>query len=672
MLTSAEQIQIFYEISMSIGTSLDLHKMIKTALFTYLKKLNCAAGAVLQLKKEKPGDFKCHKIYSIPRNIESLKSYKETFNIFKLSGDIETLETNKKMLPYRSPGSNNFQTGHLMSLPEFGILFLSTNKNAFDDYIIHSIIQLNQKLAQACIACIQNESLKKSEEKYRRIFEESQDVIFIRSANGKFIDINPAGLELFGYSSLEEIKQIDIPKDLYMTPKDHPKYQHILQEKGYIEQYELQLKKKDGESIIAIENSTAIYDNNKNCVASRGILRDITDKKKLEAQLLQAQKMESIGTLAGGVAHDFNNLLSVINGYSEMALMGVDEAHPLHDNILSILEAGKRAVNLTSQLLAFSRKQIYKVETLDINIVISDMGKMLSRIIDKDITIELNLTYNVPYIKADNSQLEQIFLNLIINARDALREVRKKDTVKKIIITSGLFNIDKDWASKHPGSMEGLHIFFTVSDNGPGIDEKIKQKIFEPFFTTKEINKGTGLGLSVVYGIIKQNKGFIEVISEPQKGTVFRIYWPAIEEKIYAKTLEAQKTNLSGQETILVVENEKDVRRFTSEALALKGYHVETAENGHLALKLIKNNPAKYDLIVTDLMMPELNGKELIERVKNICPEIKVIYVSGYTNNHFVHNGQLAKGINFIQKPYSMRTIAEMVRKVLDDSEQNR
>ncbi len=510
------------------------------------------------------------------------------------------------------------------------------------------------------------QALNESEEKFRRLFEESLDIIFISSSEGEFLDMNPAGLKAFGYSSLEEIQKIDIASDLFKNYDDRIKYLNEINKAGFVKDYELLLKKKDGSEIIVLETTNAIYDDNGNIVVYRGIMRDITEKRKLEKQLAQAQKMESLGTLAGGVAHDFNNLLTVINGYAEMALMRIGTDNPLHKDINAILSAGKRAENLTSQLLAFSRKQIYKVEILSINQVISSIDKMLRRLIGEDIHIERILADNLPNIKADKSQLAQIFINLIVNARDAINSVKKQNFQKKITIETGQAFLDKEYVAKHQGSTEGLHVFFAVSDNGIGMDEEVMGKIFEPFFTTKGKYKGTGLGLSMVYGIVKQNHSSIYVYSEPGEGTMFKIYWPATEGKIVVSDKSFKEKSLYGRENILVVEDEEDVCRFASDSLMALGYNVHKASNGSIALELIKHKGLKVDLIITDLIMPELNGKEFIKKVREIYPDIKVIYVSGYTDNHIVHNGLLEEGVNFIHKPYSIKTLASTIRKILD------
>ena len=506
--------------------------------------------------------------------------------------------------------------------------------------------------------------LKESEKRYRRIFEESQDVIFISSIDGKILDINPAGVQLFGYDSKEEMLHLDITKDLYVDKSMRQEVIENLKRDGYVKDMELRLKRKDGKEIIVLESSTAIRNQKGEIIGISGILRDITEKKMLEAQLLQAQKMESIGILAGGIAHDFNNLLTIINGFSEMALMEMSPDNKLHSKLTSILKAGKRAESLTRQLLAFSRKQIYKPEIVNINHVIETMNKMLRRLLGEDIHIEMVLGKDLPNIKADVSQLEQIFINLVVNARDALRAVKKPNFKKRLTIETGLANIGKKYVNNHPDIKEGEYIFFAVSDNGIGIDKKIRDRIFEPFFTTKEKYEGTGLGLSMVYGIVKQNQGGIYLYSEPGQGTTFKIYWPTTHEEAETKETILKNEILYGNETILLVEDEEEVLNFASESLVSAGYTVFKAGNGRIALELIQKEKIRPDLIITDLIMPEMNGNDLIKAIEKFYPDIKVIYVSGYTDNHIVHNGLLKDGINFLHKPYSINKLLKSFRDI--------
>ncbi len=510
--------------------------------------------------------------------------------------------------------------------------------------------------------------LIESEQRYRKIFEESLHGLFVSTVDGHIIDINPAGLNIFGYSSLEEIQKIDITRELYKYPEQRGQYIRQIQEKGFVKDYESHIKKKDGSEIIVLETSTAVYDENKNFVGLRGIMRDVTEKRVLEQQLMQVQRMESIGTLAGGVAHDFNNILTIINGYSELLLMQIDKENPIYHKIDGIYKAGERAQKLTGQLLAFSRKQVFKPQIMNINHCISSINKMLKRLITEDINMEIILKENLPHIKADMSQLEQILINLVVNARDSFQEVVRPDFHKKITIETGQVFLDDSYVKKHYVSKKGDYVFLAVSDNGTGMDDETKQRVFEPFFTTKDKTKGTGLGLSTVYGIVKQNNASIYIYSELDIGTMFKIYWPVCDEKKhYKKTVSKGKTYYSGNESVLIVEDNKQVLDVASTVLKSLGYTVYQASNGKEALEDIKSGKYKFDIVITDLVMPVLNGKEFIFRAKKIIPSLKVIYTSGYTDNHIVHNGMLEDGINFIQKPYSIEDLAKTIRKILEE-----
>ena len=513
-------------------------------------------------------------------------------------------------------------------------------------------------------------ALRESEARFRSLIQNSNDAIYFLY-DGKFEVVNNMFLEMLNIT-LEEAKSPGFSFMDLVAVKSKPfieeRDRRIANGKEPQARYEFTALTRQGKEL-EIEASTS-YIEYKEGIATLGILRNVTKRKRLEKQLLQAQKMEAIGTLAGGVAHDFNNLLTVINGNAELALLSTDENKNdyLHNKLNSILHAGQKAVDLTSQLLAFSRKQIYKAEIVEINPVISSMDKMLRRLIGEDISIEMVLADNLPKIKADKSQLDQIVINLVVNARDAVYAVSKPGYKKKITIETGSVFLDEDYISKHPGSSEGAHIFIAVSDNGIGMDENTKQRIFDPFFTTKEVFKGTGLGLSTVYGIVKQNKGSIYVYSEPSAGTIFKTYWPVTLEDEIIKSYETKETqNLSGNESILFVEDDFDVCKFATEALMSLGYSVYKASNGQTALNLIKRKKITFDIIITDLIMPELGGKEFVEKIKKIVPDVKVIYASGYTDNHIVHNGMLEEDVNFIQKPYTVKTLAGQVRKVLDN-----
>ncbi|MCK4942338.1 MAG: PAS domain S-box protein, partial [Candidatus Aminicenantes bacterium] len=511
------------------------------------------------------------------------------------------------------------------------------------------------------------DALRKSEEKYRNLIQHSNDAIYLLY-NKKFEIINDKFQEIFGLT-LKEINKKGFNFIDLVAPKSKPlikKRERRLAEGEKLEpRYEFTAISRDAKEI-EVEVSTS-YIKYKDGIATQGILHDITARKNLEQQLRHSQKMESIGRLAGSIAHDFNNLLTVINGHAELALMKCAKDHPLYKNTVQILDAGKKAENLTKQLLAFSRKQITIPKIVDINILISDLDKMMQRLISEDISMETILIQDISQIKADPTQIEQILMNLIVNARDAIHQQTDLTCKKKITIETDQVYLDESFTSRHVGSQTGLHIIIAVSDTGIGMDEETKSKIFEPFFTTKEIDGSTGLGMATVYGIIKQNQGSIFVYSEPGQGTTIRIYWPSTKEKkVPELTEETSKGNLVGNETILVVEDDLGVRNFTNVVLKELGYTVFKASNGKKALDLIKKKKLQMDLVITDLIMPEMNGKELATALKKVYPEIRILYTSGYTNNHIVHSGVLDEDINFIHKPYSYQTLAQKVREILD------
>lgn len=408
------------------------------------------------------------------------------------------------------------------------------------------------------------------------------------------------------------------------------------------------------------------YDSSGEPVKLIGTIQDITGRKQLELQLQQSQKMEAIGTLAGGVAHDFNNLLTVINGYSELAMHKLDPNDPMNSILDQIFKAGMRATNLTGQLLAFSRKQIYKAKVIEINAIIRDMDKMIRRLIGEDIEINAILDDTISRIFADRTQIEQIVMNLVVNSRDAVYAVKKQNFQRKITIETGQTDLKEKHKTEYPDIDPGSYIFISVSDNGVGMSTETKQKLFEPFYTTKEKNKGTGLGLATVYGIVKQNKGHIYVYSELNQGTTMKIYWPVSDDKVPVnKPTKPDYKKLQGQESILFVEDDPAVSGFALQALESLGYTVKLAENGIKAKKLFEENSNHFDLIITDLVMPEMNGKDFVRNAKKIKNDVKVIFVSGYADQHIVNNGLLENGINFIQKPYSIETLAAKIRTVL-------
>ena len=503
---------------------------------------------------------------------------------------------------------------------------------------------------------------KKMEEELRILamaLKSVREYVSITDTENRIIFVNDAFQKAYGYT-LEELigQEISILKDRKELPQTEMILDETLNKGGW--EGELLNVRKDG-TVFPIHLSTSvIYDQNKQPIALIGVARDLSQMQELEAQLRQSQKMEAIGRLAGGVAHDFNNLLTIILGYCQLSFTKLGPDHPAFANLKQIEGAGKRAADLTRQLLAFSRKQILQPKIIDINQILKNMEKMLRRIIGEDVDLKLILEPDIRYIKADPGQLEQVVMNLCVNARDAM------PAGGKLIIETKNVYLDERYVSKHKSSRVGWFVMLAVSDTGTGIQKQHLEHIFEPFFTTKEAGKGTGLGLSTIYGIVKQSDGNIWVYSEPGKGTTFKIYLPV------TQTIDSEKeqissatTNLSGKASILLVEDDQAVRQLTSEGLKEYGYTVYVAAGGAQAMEMAKNKKLKIDLLLTDLVMPSMNGKELAQRIKEMYPNIRTIYMSGYTDNSLIATEIIDKNDLMIQKPFTPQQLAAVIKKAL-------
>jgi nitrogen-specific signal transduction histidine kinase/ActR/RegA family two-component response regulator len=390
------------------------------------------------------------------------------------------------------------------------------------------------------------------------------------------------------------------------------------------------------------------------------IIHDITDLRQLENQLLQAQKMESVGRLAGGVAHDFNNMLGVILGNTEMALTRVDPSEPLYNDLRDILGAARKSAEITRQLLAFARKQTIRPRVIDLNETVEGMLKILRRLIGEDINLAWLPGPGIWPVMADPSQLDQILANLCVNARDAIAGVGK------VTIETAKVTFDAAYCADHAGFAPGDYVLLAVSDDGCGMDKGILDHVFEPFFTTKEIGRGTGLGLATVYGIVKQNNGFINVYSEPKKGTTFKIYLPRHAGEAGLPEMRSDSVLPSGSgETVLLVEDEVSLLALTKRILEGLGYAVLDAATPGQALALAREHAGRIDLVLTDVVMPEMNGRDLAGRLQVLHPDLKVLYMSGYTADVIAHRGILETGVQFLQKPFAKRELAIKVREAL-------
>ncbi len=508
------------------------------------------------------------------------------------------------------------------------------------------------------------EAIRTSEQKYRRLFEESRDTIYIATPEGRMLDINPAGVRMFGYPSREEMLEVDLGEQIYLRPEDRTRMLQSLTVRGFVEDLELEVRTKDGRRLTVLASASADRDQRGRVVAVRGLMRDVTGQRDLERQLRQAQKMEAVGRLAGGVAHDFNNLLTAIIGYSDLLAMAVPDDSPLRRHTDEIKAAAKRGADLTRQLLAFGRRQVLALETLDLNRSVSAIEKLLRRVIGEDIELISELDAELGAVQADPNQIEQVLLNLGINARDAMPEGG--------VLTLRTANIAFDAeATAAPAGLEpGSYVLLEVEDTGVGIPETIRDQIFEPFFTTKPRGKGSGLGLSTVYGIVRQSGGQIVVDSSRGRGSRFRIFLPRVtEEQPPSSEPRETVTGLpGGSETVFLVEDEPAVRDFLRGLLERLGYSVLTASDGEEALEVAARSERPIDLLLSDVVMPRMNGVELARRLAYARPGLRVLLMSGYTEKPepLADDAPGAGDIDFLHKPFSSGALAQRLRELLE------
>jgi two-component system cell cycle sensor histidine kinase/response regulator CckA len=493
------------------------------------------------------------------------------------------------------------------------------------------------------------------------------ECVSVTDMNDRILFVNQAFTNTYGYENDEIIgKNVDFLRS-EKTP-DSIQKQILPQTFSGGWQGEIWNRRKDGTEFRIYLSTSMIINDKGEPLALIGVSRDITEQRNLEEQLMQSQKLESLGQLAGGIAHDFNNLLTVINGTAELALMHLPENDATHKEMQTIFDTGIRANALVRQLLAFSRKQIIEPKILDINKLITNLNKMLSRLIGEDIELRIELSEPIDRIEADPGQIEQVLINLIVNARDAIKAKSNGSSTQKILITTENIVLDESFRSHHFDTQTGPHIIFTVHDTGIGMEKATREKIFEPFFTTKNKDKGTGLGLSTVYGIVKQNKGSIFVYSEPTVGTSFKIYWPAVARDIPITEDRSKTSKLTGgSESILLVEDDILVRKFAVQSLTALGYNVLEAENGKDAVRLLDFHDIQPDLLLTDMIMPGMGGRELSEIITARIPAIKVLFTTGYTNDLAIQQGIIDANVKMLPKPFTVQALAKMVRTVLDE-----
>ena len=503
------------------------------------------------------------------------------------------------------------------------------------------------------------------------VFDALDVAVLVVTPERTFKTVNAAAERMFGYARGELTGQSTAI--LHVSDERYAAFGTRIREafdRGESAHFEFEAKRRDGE-VFPTEHSVALLrDAAGEEMGLVSIVRDITERRraederhKLEDQLRMSQKMEAIGSLAGGVAHDFNNLLSVILSYTSFAVQQTSAGDPLREDLLEVHKAAERAVGLVRQLLAFSRKQVLQPVTLSLNQVVVEIDKMLRRILGEDIDLVQVLTPDLGVIHADPGQIEQVLMNLVVNARDAMPEGGK------LTIETSNVQLDDQYAAAHVGVVPGSYVLLAVTDTGCGMDEQIRARLFEPFFTTKTTGKGTGLGLSTVYGIVKQSRGNIWVYSEPGQGPTFKIYLPCASATATDPASQPAPVAATTQssETVLVVDDEAALLRVAKRILEAAGYSVLTAAAGEEALRVSAEHSGKIHVLLTDVVMPQMSGRVLAKELTAARPGIKVIYMSGYTDNAIVHHGVLDPGTHFVSKPFTTSQLTRKVRDVLDD-----
>ncbi len=590
------------------------------------------------------------------RTGEALLSLDEDFSAMLERGEVELVGSNSVAwlgVPLKRGGKT------------FGVLVVQSYdpRFTFGEAEKEVLTFVSQQIAVALERKRAHEAMRESEERYRLLFERNLAGVYRMTLVGRILECNDALARIFGYASREELVDRDMAV-LYPDSRQRRDFFDALLRARSLANYEMRGERKDGGTAWTFQNASLLADERAGEVIVEGTVSDITERRHLEEQLRQSQKMEGIGQLAGGIAHDFNNLLTTVLGYSDMALSQLSEHDPIREDIAEIQKAGQRASNLTRQLLAFSRKQVFEPRVLDLNALIAESSRMLARLIGEHIRFVTELDPGLGSVRADPGQVEQVIVNLVVNARDAMPEGGA------LTMRTGNADVTAASARDHFGVAPGHYVVVCVADTGVGIDSETQKHIFEPFFTTKEKPHGTGLGLATVYGIVSQSGGHIFVASEPGRGSTFAIYLPRVEEIASAAGAPAAQAAVRrGSETILLVEDEDAVRGLTRRCLESSGYTVLQASSAEEALPIAARHAGRLDLLLTDVIMPGASGPELARRLLELRPGTRVLYVSGYTDASMASQGALDNGAFFLQKPFTPETLARKVREVLDARE---
>ena len=507
------------------------------------------------------------------------------------------------------------------------------------------------------------EDLSRSEASFRSLVEGAPYGIYRATMTGQFLEVNPALQRMLGYESVQELFKADLATQVFRHAADYERMNELLADSKVMKDVELEWKRPSGEPIVVRCSGHRVNGKDGGPDYFEVFAEDVTERRTLERQLRMAQKMEAIGRLSGGIAHDFNNLLGVIIGYSGVLKKSLDKGQSTYEFATEIEKAGQRAASLTRQLLAFSRQQLLTPSVLSLNSLVADMEKMLPRLLGEDINVSLSLDPELGNVKADQSQIEQVIMNLAVNARDAM------PSGGKLQIQTANIEFDQAYTRDHPGSKIGSYVMLAIADSGTGMSAETIAHIFEPFFTTKKVGEGTGLGLATVYGVVKQSNGYIWVDSAPDRGSTFQIYLPRhvdAERDSFAKPEAESREKPQGSEMILLVEDADPLRKLAQAFLESNGFRVLSAPSGEAALEIAAHHSGNFDLLLTDVVMPGMNGRVLAEQLSIRQPGLKVLFMSGYTDSFIAGHGVLQEGTNLLHKPFTEEILISNVRGVLD------
>ena len=536
-------------------------------------------------------------------------------------------------------------------------------KRGATDYLLKDRLErLTVALSRALTDKTNREETAKLQEQIRRFVENLPLGVYRSTPDGRVLMANPALLRMLGYDSWQELAFRNLEGDSFEAGHPRSAFCEQIEREGEATGLEAAWKRRDGSEIFVRESARAFRADDGRVLYYDGVVEDVTGRRRLEEQLRQAQKMEAVGRLAGGVAHDFNNLLTIIIGYSDLLLERVSLRDGMRPPVEEIKKAADRAASLTRQLLAFNRKQVLPPHIVDLNSLLTNVDEMLRRMIGEDIELVTHLPSGLGRVKADPGQIEQVIMNLAVNARDAMPQGGH------LTLEAANVDLDSSYATCHESVLPDHYVMIAMSDTGIGMDAETQARIFQPFFTAKQRGKGMGLGLATVYGIVRQSEGHIWVYSEPGKGTTFKVYLPRIDQavEVIAPTpVPVDELPLDCQ-TILLVEDEEVVRSFARGLLESRGYEVLEAKGANDALEIGGRYKKHIHLLLTDVVMPQMSGRELAEHLAPLHPETKVLYMSGYTDHAVVHHGLLDPGTTFLQKPFTPDALTLKVREVLD------